>query len=28
LWDEFDGIEHPRIWTMERDRQVWAALQD
>jgi glyoxylase-like metal-dependent hydrolase (beta-lactamase superfamily II) len=28
LWDEFDGIEHPRIWTMERDREVWAALQD
>ncbi|MDB6178227.1 MBL fold metallo-hydrolase [Paracoccus sp. Z330] len=28
LWDEFDGIEHPRIWTAERDREVWAQLQD
>ncbi len=28
LWDEFDGIEHPRIWTVERDREVWAKLQD
>jgi hypothetical protein len=27
LWDEFDGIERPRIWTAERDREVWAALQ-
>lgn len=27
LWDEFDGIEHPRIWTEERDREVWAKLQ-
>lgn len=27
LWDEFDGIERPRIWTMKRDRQVWAELQ-
>jgi glyoxylase-like metal-dependent hydrolase (beta-lactamase superfamily II) len=27
LWDEFDGIDWPRIWTMERDREVWAALQ-
>lgn len=27
LWDEFEGIEHPRIWTMERDREVWAKLQ-
>ncbi len=27
VWDEFDGIERPRIWTMERDRAVWAALQ-
>jgi hypothetical protein len=26
-WDELDGIEHPRIWTAERDRQVWEALQ-
>ena len=27
LWDEFDGIEHPRIWTAARDREVWAKLQ-
>ncbi|TCB77296.1 MBL fold metallo-hydrolase [Acinetobacter sp. ANC 4173] len=28
LWDEFDGIDWPRIWTEERDREVWAELQD
>ncbi len=27
LWDEYDGIDWPRIWTMERDREVWAQLQ-
>ncbi|HLR96962.1 MAG TPA: MBL fold metallo-hydrolase [Jiangellaceae bacterium] len=27
LWDELDGIERPRIWTAERDREVWEALQ-
>ena len=27
-WDELEGIDHPRIWTAERDREVWAALQD
>lgn len=27
-WDELDGIDWPRIWTAERDREVWAALQD
>jgi len=27
VWDEYDGIEHPRVWTMERDREVWAELQ-
>lgn len=27
LWDEYDGIDWPRIWTMERDREVWAELQ-
>lgn len=27
LWDEYEGIEHPRIWTAERDREVWAQLQ-
>ncbi len=28
LWDEYDGLDWPRIWTMERDREVWALLQD
>ena len=28
LWDEYDGIDWPRIWTAERDREVWAQLQD
>ena len=28
LWDELDGIDWPRVWTMERDREVWAQLQD
>lgn len=28
LWDEFDGHDWPRIWTMERDREVWNQLQD
>jgi glyoxylase-like metal-dependent hydrolase (beta-lactamase superfamily II) len=27
LWDELDGIERPRIWTAERDREVWDQLQ-
>ncbi len=27
-WDELAGIEHPRIWTAERDREVWDALQN
>ena len=27
-WDELDAIEHPRIWTAERDREVWDALTD
>jgi hypothetical protein len=27
-WDELDGLEHPRIWTAERDREVWDALAD
>jgi glyoxylase-like metal-dependent hydrolase (beta-lactamase superfamily II) len=26
-WDELDGIEWPRIWTAQRDREVWAALR-
>jgi len=28
LWDEFDGIDWPRIWTAEIDKQVWAKLKD
>jgi glyoxylase-like metal-dependent hydrolase (beta-lactamase superfamily II) len=28
LWDELSGIERPRIWTAERDREVWDELQD
>ncbi|NYV72937.1 MBL fold metallo-hydrolase [Streptomyces sp. UH6] len=27
LWDELSGTEWPRIWTAERDREVWAQLQ-
>ena len=26
-FDEASGIKHPRIWTAERDKQMWAALQ-
>jgi glyoxylase-like metal-dependent hydrolase (beta-lactamase superfamily II) len=26
-YDEARGIEHPRIWTARRDRQMWKALQ-
>jgi glyoxylase-like metal-dependent hydrolase (beta-lactamase superfamily II) len=25
-WDELEGIDHPRIWTAERDHEVWNAL--
>ncbi|PRZ42865.1 glyoxylase-like metal-dependent hydrolase (beta-lactamase superfamily II) [Antricoccus suffuscus] len=28
LWDEYDGIDWPRIWTAERDREVWDKLQN
>ena len=28
LWDEMDGIDWPRIWTAERDQEVWDRLQD
>lgn len=28
LWDEFQGEDWPCVWTMERDREVWAQLQD
>jgi glyoxylase-like metal-dependent hydrolase (beta-lactamase superfamily II) len=27
LWDELNGLDWPRIWTAERDREVWAQLQ-
>jgi len=27
LWDELSGVQRPRIWTAERDREVWAQLQ-
>lgn len=26
-YDEASGIEHPRIWTAERDQEMWADLQ-
>jgi len=26
-FDEASGIDDPVIWTAERDRQMWAALQ-
>jgi len=26
-YDEASGIKHPRIWTAQRDREMWAALQ-
>ena len=26
-YDQARGIDHPRIWTAERDRDMWAALQ-
>ena len=26
-WDELEGIDHPRIWTAERDVQMWKALE-
>lgn len=28
LWDELDGVARPVIWTAERDREIWAQLQD
>jgi hypothetical protein len=27
VWDELNKIDWPEIWTMERDRAVWAQLQ-
>ncbi|MDB5880535.1 MAG: hypothetical protein JWP43_413, partial [Ramlibacter sp.] len=26
-YDEARGIKHPRIWTAERDQEMWASLQ-
>ncbi len=26
-WDEARGLDHPRIWTAERDQEMWQALQ-
>jgi hypothetical protein len=26
-YDEASGIKNPRIWTAERDKEMWAALQ-
>ncbi len=28
LWDELSGTDWPVIWTAQRDREVWARLQD
>jgi glyoxylase-like metal-dependent hydrolase (beta-lactamase superfamily II) len=27
-FDEASGVRHPRIWTAQRDQEMWAALQD
>jgi glyoxylase-like metal-dependent hydrolase (beta-lactamase superfamily II) len=26
-YDEANGIKHPRVWTAQRDKEMWAALQ-
>jgi hypothetical protein len=26
-YDEAQGLDHPRIWTAQRDQEMWAALQ-
>lgn len=26
-YDEAGGVDHPRVWTAERDREMWAALE-
>lgn len=26
-WDELHGVEHPRVWTAERDRELWQTLR-
>ena len=25
-YDEAKGLDHPRIWTAQRDRELWRAL--
>ncbi len=27
-YDEARGLDDPRIWTAERDREMWTALED
>ena len=27
-YDEAKGIKHPRIWTAERDKEMWHSLQN
>lgn len=27
-FDELSGIEHPRIWSAERDRELWQVLRE
>ncbi len=27
-YDEASGISHPRIWTAQRDKEMWDALQN
>ncbi|MGH3647986.1 MAG: MBL fold metallo-hydrolase [Micromonosporaceae bacterium] len=26
-WEELDGVEHPTVWTPQRDREIWEQLQ-
>jgi len=26
-YDEAKGLDHPKIWTVERDQEVWSALE-
>jgi hypothetical protein len=27
VWDELDGVDWPRVWTAQRDQEVWDQLQ-
>ena len=27
VYDELHGVEHPRVWTAERDRELWQVLR-